>query len=100
MTIEDKNNIKQLLINNLKNEKEIKKIIIFGSFLKSDQPHDIDVAIIQDSNESYLPLAMKYRKKIRPITKQLAVDIIPFKSVFESNNFFQEVQSGEVIYER
>jgi hypothetical protein len=37
----------------------------FGSFLTSNDPHDLDIAVFQDSDESYYPLAMKYRRKLR-----------------------------------
>ena len=36
---------------------EIKRIVVFGSFLTSDNPNDIDVAIFQGSESPYLALA-------------------------------------------
>ncbi len=37
-------------------EKEVRKVVIFGSFLTRATPNDLDVAIFQDSDETYLPL--------------------------------------------
>jgi len=53
----DKVNIKQVLVDSLCREPEISKIVVFGSFLVSDDPHDLDVAIFQNSSQDYLPLA-------------------------------------------
>ncbi|MBI3540885.1 MAG: nucleotidyltransferase domain-containing protein [Deltaproteobacteria bacterium] len=81
-------------------EKEIKKIVIFGSFLHSGNPNDLDIAVFQDSSESYLPLALKYRKKTRPVAKKIPLDIIPLKTGAKGNSFLAEINQGEVIYER
>ena len=96
----EKQNIKRGLISCLRAEKEIRRIVIFGSFLKSSDPHDLDVAVFQDSNEKYLPLAMKYRKKIRDVTGRIPVDIFPLRMDSEGGFFMDEIQGGEVIYER
>ena len=84
----------------LRDEKEIIKIVIFGSFLRSPNPNDIDVAVFQDSGESYLPLAMKYRRKTRAISHKIALDIIPLKAAAQEEVFLDEISKGEVIYER
>lgn len=91
---------KQEIIDCLCHEKEIRKIVIFGSFLHSGNSNDLDVAIFQDSSESYLPLAMKYRKKTRAIAKKIPMDIIPLKTGTRENSFLTEINRGEVIYER
>jgi len=96
----DKKNIKRDLVSCLKTEKEIRRIVIFGSFLKSLDPHDLDVAVFQDSDEKYLPLAMKYRKKIRDVSGRIPVDVFPLKIASEGGFFMDEIRSGEVIYER
>jgi predicted nucleotidyltransferase len=88
------------IIQSLKLEKEINKIVVFGSFLVSKNPHDIDVAIFQDSKESYLSLAMKYRRLTREISKSIPIDIIPIKSNASNNSFLSEIEAGELIYER
>jgi predicted nucleotidyltransferase len=97
---ETKNTIKHEIIQSLKPEKEINRIIIFGSFLESNNPHDIDIAIFQDSKESYLSLAMKYRRLTREIAKKIPIDIIPIKSNASDNSFLLEIEAGEIIYER
>ena len=100
MTAQSKEELKRKIINSLKSEKEISKIVLFGSFLSSDNPHDVDVAIFQDSDESYLNLAMKYRKKTRNIAKEIPLDIIPLKTGSSPTGFLREIESGEIVYER
>ena len=95
-----KNSLKKQLVRCLHGEKEIRRIVIFGSFLESPDPHDIDVAVFQDSNEKYLPLAMKYRKKTRPIARVMPLDIIPLRADAESGTFMDEIAQGEVVYEK
>ena len=84
----------------LSREKEVCKVVVFGSFLTSANPNDLDVAVFQDSNESYLPLAMKYRRLLRHIADQIPIDVIPVRPNAESSQFLSEIQKGEVIYER
>ena len=95
-----KDAVKQEIINCLKFEKEIKKIVIFGSFLKSKNPNDIDIAIFQDSKKTYLTLAMKYRKLTRDIARNIPIDIIPIKSNASESSFLSEIETGELIYEK
>ena len=99
-TEQEKESLKQRLVVSLKTEKEVCRIVIFGSFVNSDDPHDIDVAVFQDSNEKYLPLAMKYRRKTRDIARVIPMDIIPLKSGMKGETFLDEIEHGEVIYER
>ena len=100
LTAKQKEKLKHQLISYLGTEKEIKKIIIFGSFLNSSNPNDIDVAIFQDSAETYLALAMKFRKKTRDISRAIPLDIIPLKSNIKNDPFLSEIETGELIYER
>lgn len=51
-TNSQKENIKRELKEVLSPEHEITKIVIFGSFINSNNPHDIDIAVFQDSNQS------------------------------------------------
>lgn len=96
----NKAEVKNKIIDSLKGQKEVEKIIVFGSFNKTDSPNDIDIAVIQTSNENYLTLALRYRKLIRNISREIAVDIFPI-SMKNNNTFFvNEVASGEVIYAR
>jgi predicted nucleotidyltransferase len=100
LTNRQKEIIKKDLIDKLKKEKEVRKIIIFGTFLKSNNPNDIDIAIFQDSSESYLNLAMKYRRITRSIANKIPLDIIPIKSGIKDNIFLSELINGELVYER
>lgn len=95
-----KDTLKSEIIESLKSEKEVAKIVIFGSFLVSENPNDIDVAIFQNSEESYLSLAMKYRRLTRGIAKRIPIDIIPIKSNPSNSSFLSEIEAGEIIYER
>ncbi|MBN1362345.1 MAG: hypothetical protein JW993_17250 [Sedimentisphaerales bacterium] len=84
----------------LSREKEVRKVVVFGSFLTSATPNDLDVAIFQDSDESYLPLALKYRRLLRRIADQIPVDVIPVRPNAAASEFLAEIQKGEVVYER
>lgn len=99
-TEQQKELVKQQLVNSLKTEAEVYQIVIFGSFLNSDDPRDLDVAIFQDSDEKYLPLVMKYRKKTRDIARSISLDIIPLKAGINRGIFMDEIEQGEIIYER
>lgn len=96
---EQKKTLRRELIGCLRGEREIRKIVIFGSFLDSNNPGDLDVAIFQDSSEAYLPLALKYRKKTRSIAQKISLDIIPLKMGGGESSFLSEIDQGEVIYE-
>lgn len=100
MTPSTKEALKKELVQKLKSEKEIKKIMVFGSFLSAEEPNDIDVAVFQDSQETYLALALKYRKLIRGIIREIPVDIIPIKENISESSFLAEIEAGELIYER
>jgi uncharacterized protein len=97
----DKESIKRDLAACLGCEKEVRKIVIFGSFLNRSDPRDIDVAVFQDSKESYLPLALKYRKLTRSISSRIPLDIIPLRCDVPATSFFlEEIKTGQVVYER
>lgn len=100
MTKKFKNEIKKELINILRSEKEIQRIVLFGSFVHSDDPYDLDIAIFQNSNFKYLDLALKYRKLTRKISKKIPIDIIPIRASVKNGSFLNEIESGEIIYER
>jgi predicted nucleotidyltransferase len=99
-TEQEKESMKQQLVGYLKTEREVCRIVVFGSFVNSDDPHDMDVAVFQDSDEKYLPLAMKYRRKTRDIARIIPMDIIPLKNGIKGETFLDEIEHGEVIYER
>ena len=94
-----KENIKTQIREKLSKEQEIQKIVLFGSFIHSSHPNDIDIAVFQNSNEKYLTLSLKYRKLTREISRILPVDIIPLKTNAQGT-FLNEIKAGEIIYER
>ncbi len=96
----NKVDIKNSIIESLKNQVEIEKIIVFGSFNKSEKPNDIDIAVVQNSKENYITLALKYRKLIRNISREIAVDIFPILENNSNSFFYNEISTGEVIYAR
>jgi predicted nucleotidyltransferase len=89
--------IKRELAACLSREKEICKVVVFGSFLTSATPNDLDVAVLQDSDETYLPLAMKYRRLLRPIADQIPLDVIPVRANGAPGPFLAEIKKGEVV---
>lgn len=91
--------IKNKIRERLSSEEEIQKIVVFGSFVRSSEPNDIDIAIFQNSTESYLSLALKYRKLMREIANMLPVDVIPLKTS-ATGFFLNEIELGETIYEK
>lgn len=97
---QDKNDIKRELVESLCQEREIVKIVIFGSFLDSANPHDLDVAVFQTSDQAYLPLALKYRSKTRKIAARIPVDILPIKANAQNSVMLEALNQGEVVYER
>lgn len=100
LTPQQKSEIIRELVGFLKDEPEIQRIVVFGSFLSSDAPNDLDVAVFQTSSEKYLPLAMKYRRKIDPLARRIAVDVIPLRPNPPKVAFLEEIARGEVVYER
>ncbi len=100
MNKKEKNLIKNQVVALLKDEPEVRRIVIFGSFLTSPAPHDIDIAVFQNSDQAYIPLALKYRKKMRPLSRKIAFDIVPIRENLKGSQFLLEVNSGEKIYER
>jgi predicted nucleotidyltransferase len=100
LTEGEKRDIKRQVVACLRNEPDVRKIVVFGSFLNSDNPADLDIAIFQDSNESYLPLALKYRRKTRPVSAKIPLDIIPIRPFPPQSDFLSEIEKGEVLHER
>jgi predicted nucleotidyltransferase len=100
LTEQEKELLKQRLVDSLKGEREVYRIVVFGSFVNSDDPQDMDVTVFQDSDENYLPLAMKYRRKLRDITRMIPMDIMSLKAGVQDETFLDEIERGEVIYER
>jgi len=92
--------IKREIVDCLSKFPEVKKIVVFGSFLASANPHDIDIAVFQDSNEEYYHLALKYRKNLRSVSKRIPMDILPLRKGIGEEPFMEEIEGGEVLYER
>ncbi len=99
-TAEQKEKIKGDLAAYLSREREVRRVMVFGSFLTSETPNDLDVAIFQDSDEPYLTLAVKYRRLLRPIADQIPIDVIPVRLNATGSQFLTEICKGEVVYER
>ena len=78
---------------------EVNKVILFGSFINSSNPNDIDIAIVQNSNENFLTLSLKYRKVLRELSKIIALDIVPIKQN-SNGSFLDEINKGKIVYER
>lgn len=100
LSVQQKQVLTDQLVESLASEREVCRIVIFGSFLLSDDPHDLDVAVFQDSDEAYLPLALKYRRKTREVARAIALDIVPVKAGAKDGLFLDEIEQGKVIYER
>ncbi len=100
VTLNEKQELKNQLVACLKGDKDIRKIVIFGSFVTSDKPRDMDVAVFQESREGYLELSMKYRKLTRPVSSKIPVDIFPVRADAGEASILTEIDNGEVIYER
>jgi hypothetical protein len=60
----------------------------------------LDLAVFQTSNENYLTLSLRYRKIIRDIVKKIPVDLIPLISGKTNDFVSDEIETGEIIYER
>jgi len=100
LTEEEKRALSRELASCLSSEKEIRKIVVFGSFVHSSNPHDLDVAVFQESSESYLPLALRYRKKTRRLSRKIPLDIFPLRVGASDSPFQDEIDRGMIIYER
>jgi predicted nucleotidyltransferase len=100
LSIDMKENIIEFIQSKLLKFSEINKIVLFGSFPKSQNPNDIDIAIIQNSKDNYLTLSLKYRKALRELSKKIPLDIVPIKNSIINSSFLDEINQGYVIYER
>ena len=99
MNISYKSNIIKTIKTNLSQFAEVNKIVLFGSFIKSNNPNDIDIAIVQNSDDDYLSLSLKYRKVLRELAKTIPLDIVPIR-LNSNGSFMSEINQGQVIYEK
>lgn len=100
LSCKEKEVLKREVADLLSSEPEVRKVIVFGSFLESESPRDLDIAIFQESDEPYLPLAMKYRRKLAAIAERIPLDVIPVRPNPLAGSFLREIEKGEVVYER
>lgn len=96
----EKEALKRELVSCLACDDEVQRIVIFGSFVKSETPADMDVAVFQSSDEAYIPLAMRYRRQTRSVARCIPLDIIPLRAGVQNSPFLKEIEAGETIYER
>lgn len=94
-----KKQYKPFIRDRLRHEPEVQRVLIFGSFLHANTPNDIDIAIFQNSQQTYLSLALKYRRLLREIGREIGPDVLPLKSTPEGL-FADEIMTGETIYEK
>ena len=101
MSLTDNNKLN--FINTIKEKlsqfSEVNKIVLFGSFTNSNNPNDIDIAVVQNSNDNFLTLSLKYRKVLRELSKIIPLDIVPIKQN-SKGVFLEEINKGQVVYER
>lgn len=97
---ERKASIKRKITEIIRENEEVHKIVIFGSFNDSPDPNDIDIAVFENARTDYLTLALKYRKQLREISREISIDVIPVGIDVTENSFISELSKGEVIYER
>ena len=94
-----KETVKKEIAARLSGFPEVRRVVIFGSFVTSDDPRDVDIAVFQDSDENYYPLAMKYRRILRNVARIIPLDVIPVRPNPEQGPFMREIEKGEVVYE-
>ena len=99
LTNKNKLNFIEIIKNELSQFNEINKVILFGSFIDSNTPNDIDIAVVQNSNENYLTLSLKYRKVLRNLSKIIPLDIVPIK-IDTNGAFMSEINNGQIVYEK
>ena len=88
LAYKNKSNFIEIIKEKLSQFSEVNKIILFGSFVNSNHPNDIDIAIIQNSDDNFLTLSLKYRKVLRELSKVIPLDIVPIKQ--DSKGVFLE----------
>lgn len=99
MTHDQRADIKRDLAACLSQAREVRSVVLFGSFLTDDDPSDLDVAVFVDEGQSYVPLARRLRLLARPVAERIPLDIIPVRPG-AAGSMLEEIERGEVIYER
>ena len=99
LSTEEKQALRQQVVACLADDPHVRRIVVFGSFLTSNDPRDMDVAVFQDSDAPYLPLALEYRRRLRPVARRIPVDVIPVRPAPAAGPLLTDIEAGEVIYE-
>ena len=100
-TFLDKAQLKQDLVTALADDVLVEKVVIFGSFNSSDDPHDMDIAVFSTSTADYLTLALAYRRRLREIARIIPLDVLPIPLPCDPDSpFFGEINKGETVYEK
>lgn len=93
-------NLKQKIIETIGHNQEGVEIYLFGSFIKTDTFHDIDIAIIYDSNKLTLDDAVNIRTivraKIAELTKHKTDILLLSHEENLQTQFFQNVKTEKV----
>jgi len=100
LTQQEKDRLTGELVACLSTEAEVRKIVVFGSFVDSPNPQDLDVAVFQEGSEGYLPLALKYRRITRRIAQRIPLDIVPLRAGASAHTFIEEIDKGVTLFER
>ena len=98
----DKHQVQHDVVAALQVDETVEKIIVFGSFTQVSDPHDLDLAVFcNSSGDDYLTLSLALRKKLRDISRIIPIDLIPVSIPYDpSAAFMQEINKGEVVYEK
>ena len=96
----EKEDLKRELSQCFRTDPSVERVVVFGSFLKSSSPNDLDVAVFGNRTEMYLPLALEYRRRTRSVARKIPLDVFPVRKGNLHGTFLKEIQEGEVIYER
>lgn len=99
MTPEDKSQLLSEVSRCLRPADEVRKVVVFGSFLRSDSPNDMDVAVFVDGGLSYLDIAVKLRRLAEPVARRIPLDIVPIRPDAKGA-ILDEIAQGTVVYER
>lgn len=94
---------------------DIRKIILFGSYVKGyvTDESDIDLLIVLDDNtlpktyDEWLEIKMKVRRALRDINNLIAIDLLVYTKpqydqiLHNMNSFQKEIhETGQVLYEK